>query len=209
MFYDLVEATIEQIKIGGWVMWPLVILSLWMWFLITKKIKDYYAYVRGDSPVQDCIDTYGTDGFVAAQWQRSIMEGFLEQRTENEKVNRSILESLRIKEEDYVKRYVGTISLLATLAPLLGLLGTVGGMIKTFEVIAEFGTGNARALASGISEALITTQTGLVVAVPGMFFAGELIRRTNILVERMQRFCLGLSRAHFAIDAPNGDTNGE
>ncbi len=200
MFYDLIEATVEQIKIGGWVMGPLVVLSLWMWFLITKKIKDYSAFVRDDAPVVDCIDTFGTDKFTAAYWQRAILDGFMAQRTDDEQLNASILESLRIKQEDYVKRYVGTISLLATLAPLLGLLGTVGGMIKTFEVIAQFGTGNARALASGISEALITTQTGLVVAVPGMFFAGELIRRTNILLERMQRFCLGLSRAHFAVD---------
>jgi biopolymer transport protein ExbB len=200
LFYDLIEATVEQIKIGGWVMGPLVVLSLWMWFLITKKIKDYSAFVRDDAPVVDCIETFGTDKFTAAYWQRAIMAGFMAQRTDDEQLNASILESLRIKQEDYVKRYVGTISLLATLAPLLGLLGTVGGMIKTFEVIAQFGTGNARALASGISEALITTQTGLVVSVPGMFFAGELIRRTNILLERMQRFCLGFSRAHFAVN---------
>lgn len=200
MFYDLIEATFEQIKIGGWVMIPLVMLSLWMWFLITKKIKDMYGFVRGDASVQDCIDTIGTDRFAAAYWQRVIIEGFMAQRTDDEQLNQSILESLRIKQEDYVKRYVGTIALLAALAPLLGLLGTVGGMVKTFEVIAVFGTGNARALASGISEALITTQTGLVVAVPGMFFAGELVRRSNILLGRMQRFCLGLSRAHFAVD---------
>jgi biopolymer transport protein ExbB len=80
-------------------------------------------------------------------------------------------------------------------APLLGLLGTVSGMVKTFVVIAEFGTGNARALASGISEALITTQTGLVVAVPGLFMASFLLRRSNGLLERIDRFCLRLSSA--------------
>lgn len=194
------EATVEQIKIGGWVMIPLVLLSLWMWFLITKKIKDLYAFMRGDTSVQDCIDTVGTDTFSGSYWQRKIIDGFMKQRTDDSQLNQSILDSLRIAQEEYVKRYVGTIALLAALAPLLGLLGTVGGMVKTFEVIAVFGTGNARALASGISEALITTQTGLVVAVPGMFFAGELVRRTNVLLERMQRFCLGLSRAPFDTD---------
>jgi biopolymer transport protein ExbB len=100
-----------------------------------------------------------------------------------------------MRQEGFVTRYVGTIALLATIAPLLGLLGTVGGMIKTFTVIAEFGTGNARALAGGISEALITTQTGLVVAVPGLFLASFLTRQSEELLERIQRFCLRLGRA--------------
>lgn len=195
MFYDLVEATIDQIKIGGWVMYPLVLLSLWMWFLIAKKLKDYYSFTAGDKSVQECVRTLGTEDFSAAVWQENIIDGYMKERTDNDDVNHTILESLRIPMEDYAKRSNSTISLLATIAPMLGLLGTVGGMIKTFGVIAEFGTGNARALASGISEALITTQTGLVVAVPGLFLANFLIRRSNDLISRMNRFCLGLSRA--------------
>lgn len=200
MFYDLIEATIEQIGAGGWVMYPLMILSLWMWFLITKKAGDIYAFTKDDQPVQDCVDTLGTDRFAAAYWQREILTQYVDQRTDNDDLNRNILDSLRIQQEALVKRYVGTIALLATIAPLLGLLGTVGGMIKTFEVIAQFCTGNARALASGISEALITTQTGLVVAVPGMFIAGEFLRRTNVNLERMERFCMGLARIHVQPD---------
>jgi len=205
MFYDLAEAAVEQIKIGGWVMGPLVIVSMWMWFLIAKKTKDIYSFTKGDISVQECIRTMKTDRFSAAYWQRKIVEGFLERRTEDEDMNKSILESLRVRQESYAKKEVGTIQVLATIAPLLGLLGTVGGMITTFNVISEFGTGNARALASGISEALITTQTGLVVAVPGLFMASYLIQRTNTIVERMQRFCLGLLRGH----VENNDTGKE
>jgi len=192
------EATLEQIKIGGFIMYPLVILSLWMWFLITKKFKDIHAYTRGELRTQDAIPLIGTGDFSAAPWQHVIVDAYLSKRSDNELVNRNILNSLEFAQVDYVTRYVGTISLLATIAPLLGLLGTVGGMIKTFEVIAEFGTGNARALASGISEALITTQTGLVVAVPGMLAASHLVSRTNDLMEQMKRFCLGLSRSDIA-----------
>jgi biopolymer transport protein ExbB len=195
VFYDLVEATLEQIRIGGWVMYPLVILSLWMWFLITKKLKDMYTFNEGQASLQDCIQTMGTDTFSAAPWQQTIVEGFLKDRTEDNDLNQSVLENLRVRQEDFVKRSVGTIALLAAIAPLLGLLGTVGGMIKTFEVIAEFGTGNARALASGISEALITTQTGLVVAVPGLFLAGYLTRRSELLLDEMKRFCMGIAGA--------------
>ena len=76
--------------------------------------------------------------------------------------------------------------------PLLGLLGTVTGMITTFDVISEFGTGNARALASGISEALVTTQSGLVVAVPGLLIGGFLFQRAQKIKGRMELFCIGL-----------------
>ncbi len=194
MFYDLMEATMEQIKLGGFIMYPLVVLSLWMWFMITKKFKDLYAYTQGELLTRDALPAIGT-GTALAPWQQQMVDGFTAQRTDNDRANRKILQALELSQEDFVRRYVGTISLLATIAPLLGLLGTVGGMIKTFEVIAEFGTGNARALASGISEALITTQTGLVVAVPGMLAAGHLVSRTNDLLEKMKRFRLGLSRA--------------
>lgn len=176
-------------------MYPLVMLSLWMWFLIAKKLKDMYAFNVGQVSLQDCLRTMGTDKFSASNWQQSIVEGFLKGRTEDNDLNQMVLENLRLRQEDYVKGSVGTISLLAAIAPLLGLLGTVGGMIKTFAVIAEFGTGNARALASGISEALITTQTGLVVAVPGLFLAGFLARRSELLLQEMERFCMGISGA--------------
>ena len=107
-------------------------------------------------------------------------------------LNREMLESIRMRQEVKAMRYIGTILILAAVAPLLGLLGTVTGMITTFDVISEFGTGNARALASGISEALVTTQSGLVVAVPGMLLGGILFQRAGKLKNRMELFCIGL-----------------
>jgi len=82
-------------------------------------------------------------------------------------------------------RHLGLIGVLAALAPLLGLLGTVTGMIATFDIISIFGTGNARAMAGGISEALITTQTGLVVAIPGLYMSNFLNRRSENLKQRI------------------------
>lgn len=195
MIFDLLENTVKQIQIGGWVMYPLILTSLWMWYLIGKKLVDLYTLTKGDRRAEDIIRDLGKRKFEAALWQRKIVEGYLQERTESLDLNESIIESLRIRQEGDIKEHVGTISLLASIAPLLGLLGTVSGMIKTFSVIAEFGTGNARALASGISEALITTQTGLVIAVPGLFLASFLMRRSDDLLERIQRFCLRLARA--------------
>jgi biopolymer transport protein ExbB len=82
-------------------------------------------------------------------------------------------------------------------------------MITTFSVIAEFGTGNAKALAGGISEALLTTQTGLVIAVPGLFSV-HFCRRATDLLQRMQRFCLMISQSTLiTIDLAGGSPYGK
>lgn len=192
---ELLESAFKQIELGGWVMYPLVITSLWMWFLIGKKLYDMYFLAKGDRPFVQLRKEIGNADLSAAAWQRFIVDGYMKERTGNQDWDESIIHSLQIHVEQFVAKYTGTIKLLAMVSPLLGLLGTVSGMVKTFVVIAEFGTGNARALASGISEALITTQTGLVVAVPGLFMASFLLRRSNGLVERIDRFCLRLSSA--------------
>ncbi|WP_300675074.1 MotA/TolQ/ExbB proton channel family protein, partial [Desulfoluna sp.] len=80
-------------------------------------------------------------------------------------------------------------------APLLGLLGTVSGMITTFDVIALFGTGNARAMAGGISESLITTQSGLSVAIPGMFMGVLLTRRSRRLAAKLDETISTIQRS--------------
>ena len=80
-----------------------------------------------------------------------------------------------------LKRNLRVIGSLTSVAPLLGLLGTVSGMITTFNVLTIFGTGNAKAMSGGISEALITTQFGLVIAIIGLF--------SNSVIQRWQRGC--------------------
>ncbi len=90
------------------------------------------------------------------------------------------------KERERLDRNIDTILVLAQIAPLLGLLGTVTGMISTFESISIFGTGNAKALSRGISEALVTTQCGLVVAIPGLLMGHFLKRRAEVCSSRMK-----------------------
>ena len=75
-----------------------------------------------------------------------------------------------------LSRHMTAILILAAVAPLLGLLGTVTGMVGTFQVIGVEGTGNPQALASGIREALVTTQTGLLIAIPGLL-VGQTLRK--------------------------------
>ena len=79
------------------------------------------------------------------------------------------------------------IAVVAATAPLMGLLGTVTGMIKTFKLITVFGTGDARSLSSGISEALVTTEFGLCVAIPALIIHALLLRRTKGVLASMEQ----------------------
>ena len=88
-------------------------------------------------------------------------------------------------------RFLPFLALTAAAAPLLGLLGTVTGMIKTFNLITIFGTGDAKSLSSGISEALVTTELGLVVAIPALIIHGLLSRMARQKIGDMEQTAVG------------------
>lgn len=90
-----------------------------------------------------------------------------------------------------LERLLPFIALTAAAAPLLGLLGTVTGMIKTFNLITIFGTGDAKSLSSGISEALITTALGLIVAIPALIAHGLLSRMARQKLGDMEQTAVG------------------
>jgi biopolymer transport protein ExbB len=86
-----------------------------------------------------------------------------------------------------LERYLNTLGTIAAIAPLLGLLGTVVGMIKVFAEIMAQGTGNASALAGGISEALITTAAGLTVAIPALVMHRYFVGRIDGIVVELEQ----------------------
>lgn len=90
-----------------------------------------------------------------------------------------------------LERFLPFIALTAAAAPLLGLLGTVTGMIKTFNLITIFGTGDAKSLSSGISEALVTTELGLCVAIPALILHGLLSRMARQKIGDMEQTAVG------------------
>ena len=94
-----------------------------------------------------------------------------------------------------LERYLNTLGTVAAITPLLGLLGTVIGMIKVFTAIQLEGTGNAAVLAGGISEALITTAAGLTVAIPSLFFHRYFQRKVDELVIYIEQEALKLVEA--------------
>ncbi len=188
---DLLDNGKNLLLDGGHVMIPLVLMSLLMWALIFQKVLLFLEARRQEKSTEWCWNALKQGQFEGAFWQQAVMRHFAWLR-ENQHLDRENLLQLQRCRENQLDRHVRTILLLAGASPLLGLLGTVGGMITTFDVIAVFGTGNARAMAAGISEALITTQAGLVVAVPGLLMGAVLYRRAENTKERMRRFGLQL-----------------
>ena len=123
-----------------------------------------------------------------------LVTEFLERRSGNSRIDSYILDETVVSLVSSLDKYLAAIGVLATVAPLLGLLGTVIGMIMTFDIIAIFGTGNAKAMAGGISQALITTQTGLLVAIPGLYMRGFLAGRAQNLKHRISSVGIYLKR---------------
>jgi biopolymer transport protein ExbB len=96
------------------------------------------------------------------------------------------IEEIGRKEAATLERYINVVGTIAAISPLLGLLGTVFGMIKAFNVISIQGVGNPSSLAGGISEALITTAAGLVVAIPTFVLYRYLANKADALIVEME-----------------------
>jgi biopolymer transport protein ExbB len=160
--------------------------------MIFLKWLEFRQFRATQKTLEECMAHRHSEDFIAAKWQQSILEQFFSYIDRGIAPNQKLMQRIRHPYEMAVDKNVQTILILAGLAPLLGLLGTVFGMIATFDVISEFGTGNSKAMANGISQALITTQTGLVVAVPGLFVGNILKRKAGRFKEDIVSFCFGL-----------------
>ena len=139
---------------------------------------------------------------------RGVAGDILTTGVEHAGEKRGVLEELLFEKilqvRPMLERFLPFLAIAAASAPLLGLLGTVTGMIKTFELITIFGTGDARSLSSGISEALVTTAAGLIVAIPALVVHGALSRmakhKLGLLEQLSVAFVNGLAAIRHAAD---------
>ena len=185
------------IDTGGWIMLPLGVCSLLMWTMIIERLLAYRAMVHGDIGIGRAVETARGDAPLpptgGLRW--IVVRDYLAERDAGATVDpaETVRQSVgRIRPG--LRRFLAGITVLAAAAPLLGLLGTVVGMIRTFDVISVFGTGNAKAMAGGISVALITTQSGLLTAIPGLFMGAALSRRARSLERGLVEFGTILER---------------
>lgn len=152
---------------GGTTLWAILFASVLLWILILERYWFHWRelpYLRGR---------------LLGQWQNdksTVPGGLIGRRV------RALVGDLRAE----AGRNLQALQALTGILPLLGLLGTVSGMIKVFEVITIFGTGNTRGMASGISEALVTTVAGLFTALSGLYFVNDLSSRADELARKFE-----------------------
>ncbi len=179
-------------------MLPLLGISLWAWGLIAERLYFFFINmgagmdpewtVRGLSAAAMGIS--GRRGAVC----HAMALGFCEQRCGVPELDNRILEEQWLRQKNRIHHGLSLLAALAAAAPLLGLFGTVLGMIDTFDVISLFGTGNARALAGGISEALISTQSGLLVGIPALLMCIFLRQQARRLETRLNAARMAFKR---------------
>ena len=190
--------TVEYFRQGGWIMLPLVATSVVLWTLIVDRWREFRALDLGDLDTKELVAAAsgqtGVPGNGADGLRAKLVRDFLRERSGVVRLDRKILGQVSLQLQQTLEERLAAIAVLAAVAPLLGLLGTVLGMIETFEVISVYGTGNSRAMASGISVALITTQTGLLVAIPGLLMSNRLNRTAQRLKTKLDEATAVLSR---------------
>jgi biopolymer transport protein ExbB len=195
---------LEIIKAGGWVMFPIIVCSVmavaiilerlwtlqekrvlprrltkevWEWVSTNKLNHEHLKNLQDGSPLGEVLSI----GLSNRHRSREIMKERIED------TGRHVVHGL--------ERYLNTLGTIAAISPLLGLLGTVVGMVNVFEAITSQGVGNPAVLAGGISEALITTAAGLIVAIPALIGYRYLRGRVEELVIRMEKEAITLVEA--------------
>jgi biopolymer transport protein ExbB len=98
----------------------------------------------------------------------------------------SLVQNYSLKAVSPIEKYVSVVSTIATISPMFGLLGTVTGMMRSFSGLARYGPSVQTQLAQGITEALITTAMGLVVAIPALIFYNYMVAKVNYLVKEVE-----------------------
>ncbi len=197
-FAELVfgSGMVKWFKDGGWAMWPIIIVAIYgLAYIIWKFIALIYGKINLNNFLDKVVPLIksrkykeaaelakGTRGPVAA----IIYAGLLKAEGGIPAVEKAI-ENAAMIEMSYLEKGFIELSTTITLAPMLGFLGTVSGMISAFDAIAAARAVDATIVASGIKIALITTQFGLIVAIPVQFFNNIFTTMVDGLVIDMQK----------------------
>ncbi|WP_045859949.1 MotA/TolQ/ExbB proton channel family protein [Teredinibacter purpureus] len=192
---------LEILTSGGWLMLPIVVCSIAViaisieryWTLNPTKIAPRHQLGQ----VWKWIQENKLDSDKLRELRRSsqlgrILAAGLSNSRHGRDVMKDSIEEAASQVVHEMERYLGALGTIAAIAPLLGLLGTVIGMIKVFTALNLEGAGNAAVLAGGISEALITTAAGLCVAIPAMMAHRFYVRRVDTLVVTMEQEAIKL-----------------
>lgn len=196
------EGFIEHVKKGGPVMVPIfgmaalaLLVALYKWLSMAfirrpsrKRVNDLLDAVEKDDPraLNESLDRIkGPAGEMLAVG--------VEHRQEPRELVEEVMYEQVLTTRLRLEKLLPFIAICAASAPLLGLLGTVTGIINTFKLITVFGSGDVKSLSGGISEALITTKFGLIVAIPSLLLHAFLSRKARGIVSQMEQSALAFA----------------
>lgn len=166
LFIDMMNSIREFLDTGGQVLTVIAGVICLMWLLIFERL---YFFLKSYKDIRNDM---------IAHWQN---------RTERHSWNAEQIRLAQVSRiTELLNNNVAIIQSLVILCPLLGLLGTVTGMIEVFDVMAISGSGNARSMASGVSRATIPTMAGMVGSLSGVFMVTWLQRKTKRRTEQME-----------------------
>lgn len=187
---------LELVKSGGWLMVPILLCSVValaiaverLWTLRPSRIAPKHLVAN----VWQLVQHNALTAEKLAEIRRGsalgqILVSGLNYSKHGREIMKESIEETATRVVHELERFLNPLGTIAAITPLLGLLGTVVGMIKVFSEIMIQGTGNANVLAGGISEALITTAAGLTVAIPALVMHRYFIRRVDFLVIEMEQ----------------------
>lgn len=194
----------EIVKAGGWLMLPIILCSVVaaaiiaerMWSLQRKRVlpadlaEKVWFWAKNNKLDENHMRALQTSSPLG----QVLSAGLVNRDEDRELIKESIQDTGRHVVHD-LERYLNSLGTIAAITPLLGLLGTVIGMVKVFAAITSHGVGNPAVLAGGISEALITTAAGLSVAIPALIGYRYLRGRVDSLVVNMEKEAMKLLEA--------------
>ena len=203
------KTLVDIINSGGLIGWVIVGLGFVAILLIIMRVrflrrssdsidviqsKTVECIVRGDveAAKEICENSRGATARVVNAALRNIDR-------DREHLEDVVSESI-LHESAYLNRFGSFITVIAAVSPLLGLLGTVTGMIATFDVITEFGTGDPKLLSGGISTALVTTELGLIVAIPALILGNLLSSWSNRIKDEVERAALRVINTYNSVE---------
>ncbi|MEM7646531.1 MAG: MotA/TolQ/ExbB proton channel family protein, partial [Pseudomonadota bacterium] len=198
------KTTWDVLQAGGLIGWIIVVMGL---FALLVSVARFFllqkAQNRNDSVLADAIRKIENNKMDEAQHiflsennsiGRVLNKTLSFLKTEPQKVEDAINEAI-LRESQMIDRFGMIILVIASVAPLMGLLGTVTGMISTFDIITLYGTGNPKLLSGGISEALVTTMFGLIVAIPALLIGQFLNSKNEGIKSDMEKWALATCNA--------------
>lgn len=201
------DSLVEHLEKGGLWVYPILLFALVSTFVAFAKSIQIFGIRSADvsmiHPLVLKLRSRDKEGSLALSGKqpeptRSMLEVAAENAGESVELIEELMYERILATQPRLERFLNVIAVTAATAPLLGLLGTVTGIIKTFELMGIYGAGDPKPLISGISEALITTELGLVLAIPALVLHALLSRRVSGILARMEQTAMaivnGLSR---------------